>query len=791
VRFSDIRAARAECYGELMSGRTLAALLLGISLSMQACGHRSSAVLPATAPPGPTSAPLGAGMTLQNGKIVLPAGVSVSTTKLTVANSVTSAAPNADGTFSLAAFSGGPQFTVVSSPAGTPMLTGFLGPSATTIDSATTAQVLIYFAAGLYMLPSTYRTQAVTAVANAPGFAQVQSAIESALQSDPDAFAHGHTAGVTSALQTFVTTLYGSPAGGSARRRSPREVQITPGTAQSGITVLNDFPNGIHFSNAFRRGAVAFVDRESYVDASGNAQPAAITDYVKPTTIPPVSGLSTVSGSLLSAVQGYYSGATAYTPTTTATIPLDVIPGSRSTRYRVTVVGAGPILPSSIVLTQEQQAAQHLIVVQSLILDVLVPIVASLIIPMNSTAIDNAFNYTGGNAALTDFITTLATAQQIYTLANDGNVSDAAVLAWNTIIGSNTLQLAFLQAVLSVLEEQYPAAAAQAAFAKGSSLLNVLNVMSAVFVTSDLLVIATETTNSDTANVTEVAAALDPVSLTPASSSVANSGTVGFTVSAPTASGSGETLVYTWSNSAKAGHITDGINGHLDNFDSTSNKVTYTADSVGTGTDTITATVYAVQGSARTQIGKTVSATVTVTAAEAPLDCTFGDGTSLFGYSEPGNTTSACGFTFMLTGTPPATGSFNPALNFGDFGPGSEAPPITLPGGATPLFEFTVGGNIANPSDQAVSLPFTLSVHMPAGIPSAGQFIYAVQCELVTSCGGAGSAVGLGADGAYTVTGTAVADPPPNNFYGDYYLVILYASGVKPSAVRRQTPASP
>jgi hypothetical protein len=597
------------------SFRSIAAGLTATFL-LQACGGGSTTLTPQPRSTATSSAPV-AGTTRQSGTVVLPPGVSVAPSALTVTNSVAKATPSANGSFALIAYSGGPQFTLVSDAQGNPVLAGFLGPNSTTLDSLSTAKLFAYFAAALYSLPSPYREQMVDAIATAPGFGAVQNAIVAALQSNPAGLASNQ--GVTSALTTFVTALY-APANPSNAARLLREaaaargrldVLVQPSTAQSGITTINDFPDGVHFMNTYRRAAEAFFDQDSYVDQDGTRIPMPVQDVTAPQQIPAVSGLGNVTSSLVGAVQGLFSGATQYTPTSTASTPLSNLANASSTRYIVTVVGAGAT-NTSVSLRQEESDAQKLLVVQQLIQDFVVPIVASIVIPLNSSAIDNSLNFDGGNAAFADLITTLTTAApQIYTLENSGQVSDALALAFTTVYSSNTVQAAFLQFFQNAIAEG-SGLEAQAFFQQGSALLNKLNVLSGTLVGADVAVVATNIASSHDADQFVVDVNADKVTLTPASATLSNGGTQGFTGNVPGAGGSGASFVWQWANTATVGHITDGMSGHVDNFTSSSNTVTYTANATGTGSDTITLTAFEIQGSNRVQVGTPQTATVTV-----------------------------------------------------------------------------------------------------------------------------------------------------------------------------------
>lgn len=605
-----------------------AAVLLVATMTLVACGggggHSVTPLTPASAQP--IVAPGSSFTTQQSGSIALPSGVSMPMAALTVANSLGSATPATGGTFTATAYQSGPQLTFVRDQNGNTVLAGFLGTGATTIDSLSTAKVLAYFGAGFYALPSPYRTQMIDAVATVPGFSAVQNAVVAALQANPSGLASN--AGVAAALSTFVSALYAPNSTLSLSHRlrsvqasrSLRDVLINPSNAQSGITTINDFPNGVHFMNNYRRAAEAFIDQDSIVDQSGTRVSMPVTDVVPPQDISAVSGLSTVTSTLADAVRNYVSGnPTAYSPVSTSSVALSNIENAKSTRFIITIVGAGAP-NSSLSLRAEEASAQRLLVVQQLLQDFIVPIIASIIIPANSSTIDDSLNFIGGSGTLADLATVLSTsAPQIYTLMNAGEVGDAVTLAFNTIANSNTVQLAFMQYVLSKVQSTSGVAAAETFFNGANGLMNKsLAIFSGALVAADVATVVANIAASNDADQVTVDVAADTVTLTPATVSLVNGATQDFTVNVPSASDSEAAIVWHWSNTGTAGHITDHINGHLDNFDSSSNDVTYIANLNGTGNDTVTVTAFEVQQQNRVQIGNPQSATVTVAATPTP-----------------------------------------------------------------------------------------------------------------------------------------------------------------------------
>jgi hypothetical protein len=90
-----------------------------------------------------------------------------------------------------------------------------------------------------------------------------------------------------------------------------------------------------------------------------------------------------------------------------------------------------------------------------------------------------------------------------------------------------------------------------------------------------------QTSGAGLANV----AYLGTPSLMPPQSTIGHVETVQLKAMLPGADGC--TLTYHWTNTATAGHLTDGVPGHVDDFDSVSDTATYTSDCTNVGTDTI------------------------------------------------------------------------------------------------------------------------------------------------------------------------------------------------------------
>ncbi len=541
----------------------------------------------------------------------LPAGAPAVST-LTLTNSFASVKPGGTGAFSLPVSTEGPQYAELDDVNGKAVGVGFVGPQAPTVDATSTAKVLIFFAAGFYQIPSPYRSQLVDAVASEPGFPAVVSATSAAMA----AGGVGSTAGapmVSQALQTFVTAFY-APASQTASARTakyfvrtPQDVLVSPSTQTSGITTINDFPDGVHFQNAYRRLATAFFDEVS---------PTMKRDVIPPVQIPAVNGFGNIAGTALTAVQAYNGGDGAYTPVSTPSTPLALDPASSDTTYAITVVGAG--LPTGATLTASQSQAETLLVAQQLVQDYIVPIVCSILLPVADSRIDVLLSEPGANAALADLVNATVAVPMIISMFNNGDVGGALALDWNTLIGSNQLQNLAVAIATGAAAVGGASAAQITAYKAGTNLLTLLNIVSGSLVAIDIGVLKSEVLASHSGDTFTVDVRPDTLAFNPPTASIANNASQSFaiTVLANTGEETPVPLSYSWSNTANYGYMGDGIDGHVNNFQSSQSSVVYTADATGTGTDTITVTVstLASPGHPSVVIG-TKTATVVVGAA--------------------------------------------------------------------------------------------------------------------------------------------------------------------------------
>jgi hypothetical protein len=560
--------------------------------------------------------------TTYNATIVLPLGSTVNPGQLAVLDTIAQTVPVVSGQFSIPAYDNGSQIAVVLSPAGNPMLLGWLDANHQTVSAATTAEVFGYFALGGYLLLNdSDRAEFVSEMPQAPGFATLVQAISTAVAASPDAFASSNAA-VTGALATFVSGIYAAAATGSTaaqshllslvRRNSlikPQDVNVaTP--EQSGISVVADPPYSAHLSNATRRRAWAFVQRVSYT-ANGQVtpSPAAVTDF----EVPPEVGLNGgINGAITDIINAYFgnsnSAYTAVDAPSTGPFPIPVVANSDLTTYQVTVVGPGNYqLGALAALPQNQINQQIQISIGGFTIDAMVPFFSNI-----------AFGTTFlSSSAAAPFLKALATNLQGDLLANTtllpnlqaevtaGRYGDALLDILNGITTGN--------GVLGLLEKDVQLAVAAVGTNGGfgpngpsgltaamTNITKILGTVNAALQVFDTAVYATQIYNADMVDQYTVTSSPAAVITNPATATVGQGGIQPITILSVGGGTPPNGYSYFWSTTSNFGDLSyqnpsTGLQTHQTSFCTTATQVQFVVEqTVAGGTqDTVSVQVYA------------------------------------------------------------------------------------------------------------------------------------------------------------------------------------------------------
>lgn len=171
------------------------------------------------------------------------------------------------------------------------------------------------------------------------------------------------------------------------RLRNGGRALIDPPGGQSGIEVLQQGLNEIYVVNHYRRRAHAFVERIEVTDENG-----LVTSYQQPYfdfSIDPIANPSSLNaaladaGTILGSGNSLFTGNVAWVPTQSEPRQLTLVPPTaQKVKYRYVVVGPG--IPNDAIpnITNDMREAARNKWVDTLTLDVVIPLVMTLAGPM-------------------------------------------------------------------------------------------------------------------------------------------------------------------------------------------------------------------------------------------------------------------------------------------------------------------------------------------------------------------------------------------------------------------------
>jgi hypothetical protein len=605
------------------------ALLAAATLS--ACGDGTTTVPPAavsststsgsttpTAPTAPAAQSFGFSPTAtREGTVQFPTGAVETLDSLTVVNGFGTAPVSATGTFTVSTLSSAAQYAAITTQAGAPLLLGWLGDAEPVINAHTTAEVYVYFAAFIYAVPdAASRTAIIASISTLSGLGTVEQAISAALVASPSV-SPASNAAVVAAIKGLVTDLQTSGAPAASGIKSikslftsrPDSLLFNPSTSASGITIVDNGQNSIQFQNTLRRGAEAFVDEVSHVDASGITVTDQAPDTNPPVTIPAVTALGSFGGTIANYLAENYTLA----PVLTALQEVPNLPGAKSTTYRIAIVGPGGPAGDYNSLTKVEQEVEPELVTKTLIYEVTLPLLASVFVPAGEFG-EIQFETGTVDAIVKDTINAIAATNSVAEAAESGDPEAVYNAVVAVLAGNASLVEPLLEAVVTVLNVSAKTAGATSLALAEKTLVLPLQLVDGGIAVADALFVIKDMTSADKGDLFTVVATDPTTTLTPAASTIAVSAVV--TLTAAVHPPQTTNVIYQYTNTALYGHLTPNGTGGAgtDNFSSTSPSVTYTANATGGGTDTITVTPQYVVAGLPNESLVTASATVTVNA---------------------------------------------------------------------------------------------------------------------------------------------------------------------------------
>lgn len=577
----------------------------GLAMLLVACGGGDDASTSGSDTSASAVIPV-LGAVSTNAMVVMPPGVTLGADKLSIVTSIAMTTPASSGAVTIQSYANGEQLAIARSPAGNPMMMGWIDSTHTTISAKTTAHVLAYFAlSGSLMLNDVERQTLIADIPKATGIAALEAAVQSELVANVDAFAKPDAV-LKQALSVFAVPYYANARVAMAvtGRMKALGLVVTPAT-QSGIDVLQDPPFAAHLSNTFRRRAFAFVDRVSHTTGGVDvADPLAVTNF----EVPPVIGVNGgVTGTLTDIMSAYFGNQpTAYAPIDVPSggIAVPLVDGSDKTTYQVTVVGPGVSAGVAASLTATQSAALTDVALRGFVKDFMVPTLANAV--LGSGAID----FTAGQGTekakfladvltsfTTDFVAFVPTLPGLSDKIAMGQWFDAGVDITSTAAGSNTLRTMLVSGFQKAVARRVAAGLDPGPMSGFMASFNtILNAAGGVLQVFDTGAYVKDLANSDEADQWSVVATASKVALNPSASTIDVGGTV---VLMASVLGVDNTTGYSyhWTTTTQFGDLSEiggGSRTHQTDFCSSSNQALFVYERTApAGTvDTVTVQIY-------------------------------------------------------------------------------------------------------------------------------------------------------------------------------------------------------
>jgi hypothetical protein len=549
--------------------------------------------------------------TVVSGTLTLPEGSSLVPSTLRVSSALTDVPVDSNGAFTAIAPGRGAQLAAVEAPNGNAVLLGWIDGTHATFSVRTTASVLAFFDVAGFAAPTAKLQQLVRdSVAQYLNLGQLESAIAGALRGDP-ATATLATPAILAARKAVLAEI------AAGRGAVLPSISIDPLQVKSGVAVDNAGLQSIILTNNWRRRAVAFIDKVSFVPKGSTAEmPAAVAG--PPIDLPPVSAVTSVLATFIDILFGNL----AYTPFVSSpqAVSLDPV-GAQSTKYRVTVVGPGA-QPHGLTLSPEQQDALVRSWVKTIVLDFVIPIVDqalsmnSLTQPVGAPEADN----------LVSKILDLNPEPLITAIANGdfaGACSEALKLLFDTSAGQSLLHEIFWVPFAAQTGKLEIIQTLDQKFTRHQRALQWFEIAATVVATANVFV---DIGSAKQGEQWEVEVTDTEVKLNPPVALISNLEIQNFTAVVVDATGGTApqpTFGYTWSTTGQFGKICAARSDQGNNYCGTSftsslDVITYSPDLSREGTDTIRVEVFAIENGVRQYIGET-TATITTWKAKVSL----------------------------------------------------------------------------------------------------------------------------------------------------------------------------
>ncbi|MCE9657380.1 MAG: hypothetical protein K8R60_02395 [Burkholderiales bacterium] len=522
-----------------------------------------------------------------DGQVVLPAGLGLAGASVSLVLGQTAVSPA--GAFQAPFAAGGICFSQVRDAAGNVLVFGFLRAEQTTLSTRSTAEALVYRALGLWAHAPSVRVAALTLL-RSEDLATVEAAVVSAIAAGGAKWASSANVGVSSAVRAKVVSMIGAPPAAAAARKSAQGMIVSPTERVSGLILEGDGIGACTVTNQFRRRSLLVHTETIAKLETGDEFP--LPEHLVRTEMSPMDGLS----SPMQAVADlWFERKSLYTPLTVSLATPRFPDTAMYTRYKVYGIGPGVSPGTWADLPESIKTEGIVLIIKSVVLDFVLPLIASVVVVMSDEKIDDLVQSTEANDVLKDLVNYLAQVPSLVSLLLAGDFSGLCNAVLTFIRGTDSLQIALFSLISDSLVKKFgptvidpvkklPVDINKAIYENWSMIDGILDVGEAGFTAFDSAIQALDIGSSRLAETWDVTVTKAKVTLNPMEFFVEkNTLFSGITAVAVDASQvEGKVFGYRWK--CAAGHLSDGSKYGPVIDSTTINSVAYDAADVPAGT---------------------------------------------------------------------------------------------------------------------------------------------------------------------------------------------------------------
>ncbi|MFN3997526.1 hypothetical protein [Algoriphagus sp.] len=517
---------------------------------------------------------------------------------------------------------GQPQMAFLMDAQDRVIFSGFISDANKKLSVASTAEVLIYFRSGAFILPFGFREKYIAEISTVKEFDALIGKLEALFKQNPINFSSGIYLPL---LDEFLAKLI--PKNDPLDIKA-RQINFDPNGVRSGIQVMDNNFQSVILRNSYRRRAHAFVYKSSFKDKDGNetilkssfegSDPADGQQAVNSPT-----ALDGFLGTLAVGLAG--QGARfIYEDSPPINIPLAA--NESEAKYKVRVIGASPgVSWLGREHTDAEKAKWEDLMIETLFMDMVIPLMSEAFAAAGDMATEeNAKTIAAAVKKVVDFTPFIKELSETKDLTKfvsdvlDYFISDKVSGDFQEVLADLLAQNAMKKSSWDVdLNKEYRAEMKKARF------LKLLQYIDLAIKGADFVKMIGEISLSSPLEIFEVIAKDHDIVLSPMEASVTNFAAEELTVQTKTELGDGQAFLYKWSTSGKYGHLRDNLGNKGTEIESGQKTISYKAETSSANlpdnaVETVTVIAYVKQGVNLTKIGE-AKATIAVKPARLEI----------------------------------------------------------------------------------------------------------------------------------------------------------------------------